>query len=421
MSRTEEDIASRVDITIMRDATLSTYPASYSEVCDTFRPRLAGARRTDSGGERFIHFLVPSPVRRRFIAEHVSEGIPACIKNRLRQAGLGESGGIHIADRDVIELSNDAGREFMVKVTAGMDDARVKVGRLPPFAGPLGGSELVSQLPQRPRVLDLLPAGQGSEVFKSQVDANTDPHRPRLGLSDFNDNVQEPIPAGIAGEVRPVLDLAVRQWPREEYPKGVSGKPKGLSLALEIPAFQGHPAQRAPAAPPQERAVLLTARLDVLFTHGVDGARVQGEFLAASRRQPIEIKTGRPALVPFQRLLLSLVTKIPDEVAGASLAVEQSSQRFDAVSIDQQHRRKLMGLRPLDKTRKLPETLTFSALIEQAKSPARSVASGSARDAIAAVDEVAMLVQTGNRRGPHPQGAALPPRLERRGLRAEEN
>src|SRR5712671_4968112 len=74
MSRTEEDIASRVDITIMRDATLSTYPASYSEVCDTFRPRLTRARRTDSGRERFIDFLVPSPVRSRFVAEHASEG-----------------------------------------------------------------------------------------------------------------------------------------------------------------------------------------------------------------------------------------------------------------------------------------------------------------------------------------------------------
>ena len=119
MSRTEEDIESGVDITIMRDAALSTYPASYSEVCDTFRPRLAGARRTDSGRERFIHFRVPSPVRRRFIAEHVSEGRPACIKNRLRQAGLG----------------------------------------LPPFAGPLRSSEFVSQLPEKPRVLDLLRPG----------------------------------------------------------------------------------------------------------------------------------------------------------------------------------------------------------------------------------------------------------------------
>src|ERR1700675_3490703 len=107
MSRTEEDIAGRVDITIMRDTTLRAYPASYSEVCDTFRPRFAFAKRTDSGRERFIDFVVPGPVRSRFVAEHVSEGRPACIEHGLRQAGLGESGGIHIAYRDVVKLSKD--------------------------------------------------------------------------------------------------------------------------------------------------------------------------------------------------------------------------------------------------------------------------------------------------------------------------
>ena len=88
--------------TIMR---VRAYPASYSEVCDTFRPRLACARRTDSGGERFIDFLVPGPVRGRFVAEHVSEGRPAGIE--------------------------------------------------------------VSQPPQKPRILDLFPIGQGSEVFEA--------------------------------------------------------------------------------------------------------------------------------------------------------------------------------------------------------------------------------------------------------------
>src|SRR5271168_4289365 len=77
MSRTEEDILSRVDVPIMRNTTLNTYPASYSELCDTFRPRLGMARRTDSGRERFIHFLVPSPVRDRFVAEHQAVQIKA--------------------------------------------------------------------------------------------------------------------------------------------------------------------------------------------------------------------------------------------------------------------------------------------------------------------------------------------------------
>ncbi len=272
----------------MRDTTARTYPASYSEVCDTFRPRLAGARRTDSGRKRFIHLLVPSPVRRRFVTEHVSEGRPAF------------------------------------------------------------------------------------EVFKAQVDANTTLHRPRLGLSDFHDNAQEPMPACIAGEVRSILNLAVRQRPREEYPKGVSCKAKGIPFALKVPAFERHPTQGAPAPPPQERAVLLTARLGVLFTHGVDGARVQDQFLAASRRQPIKIKAARPALIPFQRLLLSLVAEIPDEVAGTSLAVEQSSQRFDAISIDQQHQRKLVHIGALNKILKLAETSTFSRLmLKNAKLPGR--------------------------------------------------
>jgi hypothetical protein len=40
---------------------------------------------------------------------------------------------------------------------------------------------------------------------------------------------------------------------------------------------------------------------------------VQGESFATSGSQPIEVKTGRPGFVPFQRVLLSLVAEIPDD------------------------------------------------------------------------------------------------------------
>ena len=86
-----------------------------------------------------------------------------------------------------------------------------------------------------------------------------------------------------------------------------------------------------------------------MLADGIDGARVQGEFLAASRGQPIEVKAARPTLIPFQGVPLSVVAEIPNEVAGARLPVEQSRQRLDAVSIDQQHRRKLMRFMDLDK------------------------------------------------------------------------
>src|ERR1700689_2455354 len=191
----------------MRNTTISTYPTSYSELCDTFRPRLGMARRTDSGRERFIDFLVPSPVRNRFVAEHPSEGRPACIEDGFRQAGLGESGGVHVADRNMIELSNDASRAFVGKVTAGIGDTGVNVRRLASFTGALRDSEFVGQLPQKPRVLDLLPGREGREVFEAQVDADAAAHRPRFRRSQLHDDVQEPVPAGIAGEVRAVLDL----------------------------------------------------------------------------------------------------------------------------------------------------------------------------------------------------------------------
>jgi hypothetical protein len=44
--------------------------------------------------------------------------------------------------------------------------------------------------------------------------------------------------------------------------------------------------------------------------------------------------------------------EIPDEVAGSRLTVKQSGQGFDAVSIDQQHGRKLIRFSDADKTLK---------------------------------------------------------------------
>jgi hypothetical protein len=252
MSRTEEDILSRVDVPIMRNTTLSTYPASYSELCDTFRPRLGMARRTDSGRERFIHFLVP-----------------------------------------------------------------------------------------------------GWSSFRSMLRYKATAH------GALRDDVQEPMPARITGKVRAVLDLAFGERAGVKHPEGVSRKTERVPLALQISALQGHPAQGAPAPPAQERTVSLPARLGVLLADGVDGARMQAELLAAPRSQAIQIKAARPVFVPLQRLKLSVVAEIPDEIAGARLPAEESGQRLDAVSVHQQHRRKLMPSQTTDNAPKLMQMCIF--------------------------------------------------------------
>jgi hypothetical protein len=138
MSRTEEDILSRVDVPIMRNTTLNTYPASYSELCDPFRPRLGMARRTDSGRERFIHLLVPSPARYRSVTEHASE-----------------------------------------------------VRRLASFTSTLCASEFPGQVLEEPRVLDLLPRREGRELYEAQVDADPAAHRPRFRRSQPKTSIFE--------------------------------------------------------------------------------------------------------------------------------------------------------------------------------------------------------------------------------------
>jgi hypothetical protein len=109
----------------------------------------------------------------------------------------------------------------------------------------------------------------------------------------------------------------------------------------------------------------LTAGLGVLLTHGVDGACMQVKILAAPGGQSIQIEAARPALVPLERLKLSIVAEIPDEIAGARLAVKQSGERLDAVSIHQQHRRKLMPCQRSDKSLKL----TGISIFRTRKSP----------------------------------------------------
>jgi hypothetical protein len=94
----------------------------------------------------------------------------------------------------------------------------------------------------------------------------------------------------------------------------------------------------------------------------MDGARMQGEILAASRGQAIQIKTARPALVPLQSLLLGVVAEIPDEIAGSRLRLQKTRERFDAVSKDQQHSPKLIRFTGAGKILKLPKTLSFMCL-----------------------------------------------------------
>src|SRR5688572_4090839 len=153
-----ENVQRSVLVTIMYGTAVATRPLSYSKVRDTFRPllRQGAASRTDLGTESLVHFLNPSSARNRFVAQHVSEGRPACIEHGLRQSGLGESRGIQFSDRDVVEVSHDAMRGLVQEIVPRILDARVDVGREVLFVSALRQRQLVRKLGELLGVLDLL-------------------------------------------------------------------------------------------------------------------------------------------------------------------------------------------------------------------------------------------------------------------------
>ena len=64
---------------------------------------------------------------------------------------------------------------------------------------------------------------------------------------------------------------------------------------------------------------------------------MQPQFLAAARRQPVLVKARQPGAAKTQRVLLSIIAVIPDEVARTRLPVKQPVEGFHPVTINQNH------------------------------------------------------------------------------------
>ena len=123
-----------------------------------------------------------------------------------------------------------------------------------------------------------------------------------------------------------------------EDAKRISGKAESGAFALQLAALEWHPPQGLSAAVTKIRALLLASGFGVLLAHRIDGSAMQPQFFAAASRQLIQIKAGRPSLIPLQRGFLCVVAVIPNVVHRARLAIQQAIERFDTIAIDKQHR-----------------------------------------------------------------------------------
>lgn len=322
-AKPSQNIFSRVHITIMQTAAFRASPASYSKARDTFRPRIGqGATiRAGLGGKTFIHFLVPRAMPNGLVREHVSEGRPACIKNGLRHAGFGESSGVHIANRDVIELCNDPGRELVQQVGAAVLDLGVYRLSATALVGSLGGSKGWFRSPVNPRGVDLFTIGECGEVFQSEVDPNAFERLSSRAALNFNDDIQEPVPLAVSGEAASILDFSIWKIAGLEDAEGLTGKAEGVSFALQALALNRNPTQAAPAPVAKVRPVLIGAGLGVLLADHIERCGQYPKLFAAARSQVVEIKPGEPFAAPFEGILLPVVAIVPDEINNPGLPV----------------------------------------------------------------------------------------------------
>lgn len=315
---------------------LTTHPFSYSQTCDTFRPRLGqcAASRAGLGGKRFIHFFVPCAIRNRLVRKHRLEGMPRCVINAFRHLGFGEFAAADIANSDVIEAPHDVRAGLVQKILSCVGDLGVNLRRQTFLFGSLCLRQLVLKLTKTPRMLDLLPIGQRGKIFQPKVNAYATQWLERLNIRHFNHDVQEPVPAPISRKAGSILDLAFWQRPGIEYAKRIASEPEGIAVALQVPAFERHPAKRTLATIAKKWTVELLARFGVLLAHGVDRAGVDAKLFAAAGSQHIQIEAGRPALAPLERVFLCVVAEVPNEIYRPRLLVQQTVQRLHAVAVN---------------------------------------------------------------------------------------
>ena len=329
-----QDVFSSIHISVMHTSTLRTNPVPYSKTCDTFRPRIgqSAAIRTGLGCITLVDLFKPCAMPNGLVREFVSKSRPSSIKHRLGHGGLGQTCSIHIAYRDVIKLTHDAGAELVVKVISPVRNLRMNRQNAPFFIGPLCDGKSLFSSPVNALRLNLLVRGQGGEVFQAQVNAHAFEGLTNASGNgiDLNDDIKEPVAPAVAGKVRAVLDFPVWQGAAVE-------NAEVITLALEFPALERHPSERLLTPVAQVRSLFLATRLGVLLAYGVDRARVQLEFFAGACSEVVQIEPTDPLAAKAQRVFLLVITEVLDEIAGSTLGIKQASQVLDTASVDKQH------------------------------------------------------------------------------------
>lgn len=273
------------------------------------------------------------------VRQLLSEGGPARIKDGLRHTCFRKCGGVYIAHGNIVKLTNDAIREFVMEIISAIGNLRVDRSNAPLLIRPLCNSQHVLSAAIDALCLNLLTGRQCDEIFQAKVDSDA-----VLWSSCFNRNnlnidndIEKPVAARVTREVCAVFDFSAWQWAAIENTERFTGKTESVSFSFQLPAFDWNPSKSTPAAIAQIRAIFLRARLRVLLTYRVDRTGMQAKFFTASSSELVQVESGQPWTAEAKRIFLSVVAVVPNKVARFGLPVKQTIKRFHSVTIDGNH------------------------------------------------------------------------------------
>lgn len=343
MPRTEAELVKNIngaiDITVMRNTTFRASPTSYCQALQPPRAADCTAIRTGLRGKTLVHFLEPGTIPHGLVREICAEGRPTCVINRFRKMGFSKPCGIYIADGDVVKLSHDAGRELVKKIVPAIGNLGVDCLLPARLVRTLGHCKCLLRSPVNALRLNLLACGQRSKVLQAKVNANTTERESSLRnfLCNLHYDIQIPISLAVLGKARPILNLARWKIAAFENLKRVTPIVKSIAHAIQVTALHRYPTKRFLAAITKVRFVLSKSSLCILLTNSIDRARMKAEFLAASGGELVQIKARKPAAAKTQGIFLPIIAIVPHIRHRAGLLVQEAIERFNAVSVRDDH------------------------------------------------------------------------------------
>jgi hypothetical protein len=333
MSR-REGIVSCIDVTIMDRSAHRALPSSYSKIFPAFGAGAAVTHAAGLGGKRFIDFCEPHACVIAFIPKHGSERTPTRIQDGLRLSGLGEGGGIHIADEDCTIAFDQPGAQFVQEILPAIRDLGVNRSRAKCVSRALRAGQLRLQVTVEPLGIERrqLRVTEGREALQAQVDSEAR-HRAvkdrvdrgfisllARSLRTGDTHIQIPAAPTILTEVART-QFKVTQTKTVPQRQPASGEVHLSPSIADCSDFEGNPAQGAARAaaltPGQADFSMLSAPPRVFFGNLLHSLNGQAQGAIPARRpfkERPEVKSRQESTLPLKHFERQVVAVVEDNI-----------------------------------------------------------------------------------------------------------